>query len=796
MDVDAALEFAEARVFVQTGEPFNDLQREIFKGAWQGLTYEKIADLLDYNDSYIKEEGARLCQLLSEALGEKVTKPKFRAPLERRWREQQSGNISSPHASVVNRLQPSATDPNFVGRESAIAELNTLVSQGAKVILIHAKGGVGKTTLARKYLQQQFSSYIEFPIAKETQNITSVESLMEERLKQLGEEPGREFGVSLDRLKRKLEAERIGVLIDNLEPALDGNGKFIEPHRRYVELLRVLANPEVQSVTLITSRECLRESAVTVRHYLLEGLDVAAWQEFFNSCQIYISSPTFARGVGRDLTSDERESSALSAMHKAYGGNAKAMEILSSAVQQDYGGNLEAYWQANQEYLLIERDLEDLVACQFNRLQQLNPDAYKLLCRMGCYRYQDVPTVPEEGLFCMLWDVPEAQLRRVVKSLRDRSLVEFRNGEYWLHPVIRAEARERLKSSEDWETANHMAAEFWTEGVNTVETKKDALRALEAYYHYVDINAFEQACEVIVKERNSRWEWSEALSISFDRLSLSQQMISAINLRLDDIIANISSRQALSEFYDTLGDMYWDSAIHKAIKYYEKSGAIADELDFNDYKILCSFNIGLCKIAIGELEEAVKLFHKAKSLSQNLNYCRYVLYSCFCLAFLNSCLGYKQEAFYLAEIVKKEISKISMTSWGLGYSLLFLGMTYKNIENTDNSFEMYHRAISFAEDTHYTQVKAKALYGLAELYREQEDFEAALSNHLEAIKLLEKIGAKCDLAEAYYQLGLTYQKRSDAQKSQENFDEAIRLFREMGAPKQVEKVRRAMENGG
>jgi hypothetical protein len=59
-------------------------------------------------------------------------------------------------------------DPNFVGREGAIADLNTLISRGAKVIVIQARGGVGKTTLARKYLQQEFDSVLEFPIAKET----------------------------------------------------------------------------------------------------------------------------------------------------------------------------------------------------------------------------------------------------------------------------------------------------------------------------------------------------------------------------------------------------------------------------------------------------------------------------------------------------------------------------------------------------------------------------------------------------------------------------------------------------
>jgi len=212
----------------------------------------------------------------------------------------ESDHIPAAQATTI-------ADPNFVGRDEAIADLDTLVSRNARVIVIQARGGVGKTTLARKYLQQEFGSFLEFPIAKETKDIASIEGLLEEKLRQLGEEPGREFLVSLDRLKRKLQAERIGILIDNLEPALDSAGKFIEAHRRYVELLRVLSDPTVLSLTLITSRERLREADVTVQHYPLRSLSVQAWSQFFQSRSISIETP------------------ALATLHDAYGGNAKAM---------------------------------------------------------------------------------------------------------------------------------------------------------------------------------------------------------------------------------------------------------------------------------------------------------------------------------------------------------------------------------------------------------------------------------------------------------------------------------------
>ncbi|NJR61441.1 MAG: hypothetical protein HC769_22975 [Cyanobacteria bacterium CRU_2_1] len=352
-----------------------------------------------------------------------------------------------------SRLQVQA-DPNFVGREGAIADLNTLVNRGAKVIVIQARGGVGKTTLARKYLQQEFGSFLEFPIAKETKDIASIESLIEEKLRQLGEEPGREFFVSLDRLKRKLQDERIGILIDNLEPALDFAGKFIEPHRRYVELLRVLTDPAVQSTTLITSRERLNEYSISVQRYLLKDLSLEAWKQYFqNRFQLFASND---KGI------ESENELILPALHRAYGGNAKAMDILCGAILIDYAGNIEAYWQANQDDLLIERALEDLVVGQFDRLQQIDSDAYNLLCRMGCYRYQDVPTVPIEGLLCLLWDVPENRFRRVIKALQERSFVECEDRLYWLHPVIRSEAISRLREGEDWKLTNCKAAEFWT----------------------------------------------------------------------------------------------------------------------------------------------------------------------------------------------------------------------------------------------------------------------------------------------------------------------------------------------
>ncbi|WP_293193447.1 MULTISPECIES: tetratricopeptide repeat protein [unclassified Microcoleus] len=753
--------------------PLTDAQCSLIDQFLQGKTIENAAKDSGYSVIHAKRVSADIGEAIALEMGEskRINKSSWLPKIRDYLRQQPESDFAAGEGPIAH---PSVPNQNFVGREGAIASLNTHINQGAKIIVIQATGGVGKTTLAHEYLNSQgFDLVLDLPMAKEKDNIQLVDSVIEGWLKQdFDEEPGREFWEILRRLKRQLQTRKIGVLIDNLEPALDGQGRFIEPHRRYVELLRVLADPTVLSVTLITSRVRMCEPDVNVDRYLLPGLNEQAWQQFFMNRHINIDIST------------------LNAMHKAYAGNAKAMGILCGAILEDFDGDIVAYWRNNSGDLLVKADLENLVTSQFDRLQELNSEAYRLLYRLGCYRYQDVPTVPTEGLFCLLWDVPEGQRRRVIESLRNRSLVEFNKGEYWLHPMIREEAIARLRASEDWEEANRKAAEFWTESVEIVETVQQALIAVEAYYHYIEIENFELAAEILLKPRDNKLREGELLGISFYRLGLLKQMISAIG----KIINYIQPSYSLSRIYNILGDLYWlTGSIDRAIQSHKISKNIAIDFNIIGLNIVSYFNIGLCKLELGEIEDAISYFESANLLAENNSYHRHTVGSWFCLAFCYSCLGVPSKALEFTEKVKEsEEFKIKLlNSWATGYSLLFMGLTYKNLGEPAKSFEMFRQAIAFAEKTHYTQVKAKALSGLAELYREQSDFTTALSHHSESIALLEKIGAKCDLAEAHYQRALTYQKMGDAEKSQTPFQEAIRLFNAMEAPNQVEKVRKA-----
>lgn len=61
----------------------NKAQKIIFRSSWGGQSYHEIARAFDYDYGYIKDTGSKLWQLLTEILGEKVTKLNFKGVLQR-----------------------------------------------------------------------------------------------------------------------------------------------------------------------------------------------------------------------------------------------------------------------------------------------------------------------------------------------------------------------------------------------------------------------------------------------------------------------------------------------------------------------------------------------------------------------------------------------------------------------------------------------------------------------------------------------------------------------------------------
>ena len=831
MESESAVQWVNRKLFTVTGEHLTELQRVILQQVWHGKKYIDIANFYGCTEGHAKDVGSALWKQLTRTIGERVTKQNVRSLLERHIQTLSTQARSSPSKDTESRPQPSPSpsqdtleSPTFVGRTEAIAHLNTLVQQGARVIVIQGEGGLGKTTLAQTYLHHHgFEITLELLMAKESGNITPIERVVEEWFsRDLAEEPGQEFGVTLGRLKRHLEQRRIGILIDNLEPALDKDGRLIPAHRRYVELLRMLADHRGRSLTLITSRDRLCESSLTVEHYRLPRLELLAWSQFFHHRCI---TPTPA---------------ILQAAHHTYGGNAKAMGLLYGTVREDFDGDFDAYWQENSGDPLIVMDLKNLVANQFNRLQALDPDAYRLLCRLGCYRYQSVATIPTAGLMHLLWDVESGRQKQVISSLRNRSLIESAKGQYWLHPVIQAEAIARLRQrdhwhQDEWTLTHQQAAEFWTHAVTHIETLTDALQAWEAHYHYLAIQDAEAASHVILQSRDNQWGQFLPLGSTLYRMGLLQPVLSAI----EDILPHVQADRNVSELHNILGDLLWITGqVHRAIASQQQAITIArsalaslqNQTDpsastahqcytFRMIEIDSLLSIGLYHIDLWNLAEAIEQFKAVVQLGDQTDHQAWATKARVCWALALSYQGLHEEAIALATPIYTDLLSHpnAEDTARFAYFIQILGQTYTNVADVAKAQAMYQLAMQFAETSHYTQVHARTLNGLAELDRIAGNWDSANAHHQEAIALLETIGATCDLAESHFQLGLTLQACAQWQENHKTpgeslplpegigndravkqdereewaiaFQTAIQLFTTMNAPRQVEKVR-------
>ncbi|WP_293058702.1 MULTISPECIES: formylglycine-generating enzyme family protein [unclassified Moorena] len=81
IQVKDPIQTAEEAVFGSTGPSFTDRQRSILRGALDNQTYQEIAHSLGYSSKYLQSVGSKLWKLLTEALGQKVTKTNLKSVL-------------------------------------------------------------------------------------------------------------------------------------------------------------------------------------------------------------------------------------------------------------------------------------------------------------------------------------------------------------------------------------------------------------------------------------------------------------------------------------------------------------------------------------------------------------------------------------------------------------------------------------------------------------------------------------------------------------------------------------------
>jgi WD40 repeat protein len=272
-----------------------------------------------------------------------------------------ASELESPVGADLGRLLDLAQAPaveRLFGRDPELATLQTALSEGCRLLIISARGGMGKTTLAARLAGIVADDY-EVVIWRSVYNCQPLVALLRDVLGVLA--PSHRFDPDvtapemLAHVLVQLRGRRCLLILDNLESLLrgDGSGCFLPLYLDYADLLSLVVREDHASSVLITTREVPREVAVAsdvVRLMRLTGLDADASSALIQSRHLATSMHDGAR------------------VAEVYGGNPLELMIAAESIRTLYRGSVEAFLA---DGVATVGDTFGLLARQVSRLDAL-----------------------------------------------------------------------------------------------------------------------------------------------------------------------------------------------------------------------------------------------------------------------------------------------------------------------------------------------------------------------------------------------------------------------------------------
>lgn len=340
-------------------------------------------------------------------------------------------HLSVQHASepepIMFDLMDAPHVEHFYGREEARSTITHWVNdERCRILSIIGMGGIGKTSLAAKIVQQvspTFQTIFWYSLL----NAPPLERFLQDYLHFLMRDQPIALPQAIEEQMRllviHLHQRRCLLILDNAEALLksgSSRAEYKEGYEEYGTLMRRFGETRHQSCVIVTSREQLKEmvwlegEATSVRSYRLEGLQV---DEARIICE--------RKGVSGDDAS-------WSAFIGHFFGNPIMLMIVSSIIRESYGGRIAPYLAELGDVAPYEYpDLRALLEKQFERQAPLEQEImYWFATERVALSLQEVRDVHIQA-------ISKGQILTAIEALRRRSLIEQSEaGRFTLQPAM------------------------------------------------------------------------------------------------------------------------------------------------------------------------------------------------------------------------------------------------------------------------------------------------------------------------------------------------------------------------
>ena len=410
MDFKTALNFVNSIIASKAKKKLRPPEITILQGTWQGMTYDQMADSSPYSANYLMRDiGPKFWKLLSEVLGENVTKNNIRLVLEDAYAStilpeslQSTNDLEKNQYQLQSSNDSGARFGQFYDRERELGLLREwVIDRKCRLIGLWGLSGVGKSVLMRKFgelVQDEFEiviwrSLIDAPTLEELINSLLPSSFAAEEK-------------SLPQLIQFMRSRSCLILLDDIEAILQPgelSGKYRPGYENYGDLFRYIRDSYHSSCMILVGLETP------------EGIfQIEQHDSLFHSLKISGLATSDAKLLLAE-TEELLPSTSWEQLIEYYQGNPAILSIAAKIIKELFNGNVEEFLAQNS---LVLGEINRLLDKTLQRLSILETEI--LYWAIG----ESKPVSLSEIKKNIPLSIFKVDLIEAIESLKARSLVK------------------------------------------------------------------------------------------------------------------------------------------------------------------------------------------------------------------------------------------------------------------------------------------------------------------------------------------------------------------------------------